>query len=109
MRDSFDYSGEYSGDYSGWSGTELLRAGNTAAEFISENHLAIWQSFARQGAVLGRLVNVLKRADLTIEERLDCFARIAEVSQGIDDSASGFFDLGSQPVVARVLADVDLP
>jgi hypothetical protein len=109
MRDSFDYVGDYSGDYSGWTGTELLRAGATAAGFLSENHIAIWQSFARQSAVLGRLVSVLKRADLTIEERLDCFARIAEVSKGIDDSASGFFDLGSQPVVALVLADVELP
>ncbi|MEP6714084.1 MAG: hypothetical protein ABJC09_00840 [Terriglobia bacterium] len=110
MRDSsFDSSGDDSGDYSGWSGTELVRAGDTAAGFLRENHLAIWQSFARQGAVLGRLVDVLKRADLTLEERLDCFARIAEVSKGIDDTANGFFDLGSQPMVALVLADAELP
>ena len=101
MQDSFDYSG--------WTGAELARAENTADEFLSQNHLAIWKSFSRQGAVLERLVSVLKRADLTLEERLDCFGRIAEVSRGVHDSANGFFELGSQPVVAKVLANAELP
>jgi hypothetical protein len=51
---------------------------------------------------------VLKVADLTLEQRLDCFARIAEVSQGLQDSANGFFELGSQPVVARTLAEAKI-
>ncbi len=96
-------------DYSSWSGAELTRAGNTAEQFLSENHLAIWQSFSRQGAVLERLVSVLKRADLSLEQRLDCFARIAEVSQGVQDTANGFFELGSEPVIALVLSKADLP
>jgi hypothetical protein len=101
MHDSFDYSG--------WTGAELARAENTAYQFLSKNNRAIWQSFARQGAILGRLVEVLKRPDLTLEQRLDCFARIAEVSKGVEESANGFFELGWRPVVALVLSKADLP
>ncbi|MDP9169032.1 MAG: hypothetical protein M3N54_00325 [Acidobacteriota bacterium] len=101
MQDSFDYSG--------WTGAELARAESTAEEFLSQNHFAIWQSFVRQSAILGRLVEVLRRSNLTFDERLDCFARIAEVSKGVEDTANGFFDLGSQPAVAFVLASAELP
>ena len=96
-------------DYSTWSGAELARAESTAEQFLSQNHIAIWHSFARQGAVLERLVALLKREDLSMEQRLDCFARIAEVSEGVQDCANGFFELGSQPVVARMLSKADLP
>lgn len=95
-------------DFSRWTDAELARAEDTADRFLSQNHLAIWQSFARQGAILQRLVAVLRRSDLSLEERLDCFARIAEVSQGVQDSANGFFDLGSQPVVALMLSSAEL-
>jgi hypothetical protein len=53
------------------------------------------------------LVGMLRKADMTLEEKLDCFARIAEVSEGIQDCARGFFELGSQPLVARVLATAE--
>ena len=38
---------------------------------------------------------MLQKPGLTLEEKLDCFARIAEVSEGIQDCARGFFELGS--------------
>jgi hypothetical protein len=96
-------------EYSGWTGAELGNAQSTADRFLSRNHLAICQCFSRQGVLLERLFDRLKRKDLTLEERLDCFARIAEVSSSMLDSANGFFDLGSQPVIARVLAQAELP
>jgi hypothetical protein len=93
-------------DYSRWSGAELVRAENAAGEFLSGNHVAICRCFEQQGAVLDRLFAILKQTDLTLQQRLVCFARIAEVSEGMQVCAKGFFDLGSQPVVARVLAEV---
>lgn len=95
-------------DYSQWTAPELARAENTADRFLSQHQVIIWQSFARQGAVLDKLVNLLKVEDLTLEQRLDCFARIAEVSRGVQDCANGFFELGSQPVVARMLSQAQL-
>ena len=96
-------------DYSGWTGAELARAQNTAEDFLTRNGQAISAVLGRQCAVLDRLVAILKREDLTLEERLDCFARIGEISEGLLDSANGFFEFGSQPMVARVLARVPLP
>jgi hypothetical protein len=108
MDASHDFSSDHSSDYSTWSGAELVLAENAADQFLSGNHLAIWQSFVQQGQVLAGLCAILKRPDLTMEQRLVCFARIAEVSQGVQVCAQGFFELGSQPVVARVLAEVEL-
>jgi len=94
-------------DYSSWTGAELERAESTAHEFLSTNHAAICQSFARQAAVIEKLIAYLKRTDLSADERLDCFARIAEASEAMHDCANGFFDLASQPLVARLLAKPD--
>ena len=95
---------EASFDFSQWSGAELERAESTATQFLTEKQDDISRVLARQCAVLERLVEILGTPGLRVEEKLDCFARIAEVSQGIQDCANGFFELGSQPLVARVLA-----
>jgi hypothetical protein len=108
MDKPFDFSGNGSTDYSTWSGDELARAGNAADEFLRGNHVAIWRTFEQQSAVLARLCAILKQADLTLEQRLVCFARIAEVSEGIQAAAHGFFELGSEPMVARMLVEANL-
>ena len=95
---------EASFDFSQWSGAELERAESTATQFLSEKQDDISHVLGRQCVVLGRLVEILRTPGLKLEEKLDCFARIAEVSQGIHECANGFFELGSQPLVARVLA-----
>ncbi len=91
-------------DYSRWSALELRRAEITARQFLTEKQQDISRAFSSQCEALETLVAMLRDPDLTLEDRLDCFARIAEVSEGIQDCANGFFDLGSQPLVARVLA-----
>jgi hypothetical protein len=91
-------------DYSQWTGAELRRAETTASQFLAEKQQDISRAFSSQCAALETLVAMLRNADLTLEEKRDCFARIAEVSEGIQDCAKGFFELGSQPLVARVLA-----
>lgn len=99
---------ESSFDFTRWTGAELARAEHTADRFLAENQAAIWESFARQTAVLGKLVGILKQEDLTLAQRLNLFARIAEVSDGMKHCANGFFELGCEPVVARVLSGSEL-
>jgi len=94
-------------DYSRWTGPELQRAETTATQFLAEKQQDISRAFSSQCAALETLVGMLRKADMTLEEKLDCFARIAEVSEGIQDCARGFFELGSQPLVARVLATAE--
>lgn len=100
---------QFSFDYSQWTAAELARAEATACEFLSQNSSKISQVLGRQCDVLDGLVAVLKNPNLTIEQRLDCLARIADASEGLQNAANGFFELGSQPLVARVLAKADLP
>ena len=100
---------ESSFDFSRWTAAELARAESTVEEYLNDNGKAITQLLDRQFAVLGRLVASLKRGNLTLEQRLDYFARIADVAEGLQVSAKGFFELGSEPVVARMLAQAELP
>jgi hypothetical protein len=92
-------------DYSNWSDAELARAESTAEQFLAQNNRQISLVFQRQKAMLDRLVEVLRKPDLTLEERLDCFARIAEIAEGLRECANGFFELGAQPLVARVIGN----
>ena len=91
-------------NYSEWSGAELARAEATASRFLDEKHKDIARVLETQCAVLEHFVSALRGQGLTLEQRLDYFARISEISQGIRDCAEGFFELGSQPLVARMLA-----
>ena len=94
-------------DFSHWTDSELARAETTAGQFLADNQMTISLVFARQCAILQRMVAMLGCGDLTLEQRLDCFARIGELADGMQKSANGFFDLGSQPLVARMLARGD--
>jgi len=49
-------------------------------------------------------VKSLSGQKMSLDERLDCFARIAETSGALEEDAKGFFSLASEPVVARLLA-----
>jgi hypothetical protein len=92
-------------DYSNWSDAELARAETTAEQFLAKNSREISRVFLRQKAMLDQLMETLRKPDLTLEERLDCFARIAETAEGLRECANGFFELGAQPLVARVIGN----
>ena len=64
-------------DYSSWSDAELARAQNTAQDFLRDNLDAISSVFLKHGLLLDHLFRALQQSDLTLEERLDCFARCA--------------------------------
>jgi hypothetical protein len=93
-------------NYAKWSEQELRKAVSMADRFLLENGDQIHENFRSKVDALDELIESLHEGDLTFDERLDCFARIAEVSRTLQEDAQGFFGLASEPVVARILADV---
>jgi exonuclease VII small subunit len=91
-------------DYSKWSEEELQRAEREADRFLNENEEQIRENLEAKLALLGRLVRSLNGQPVSLDERLDCFARIAEAAGALEEDAKGFFSLASEPVVARLLA-----
>src|SRR6476646_9695995 len=67
-------------DYGKWSVEELRRAESVADTFLQENDTRIRENFEAKLHALDELVTGLGRRRLTLNERLDCYARIAEVS-----------------------------
>ena len=65
---------------------------------------SIQTALAAQCKVLADLIGNLGSPNHSFEDQLDCLAHISEVSQLLRDSAEGFFELGSQPVVAQTLS-----
>lgn len=93
-------------DYTNWSRDELRKAESVAQKFLTDNGPQIWENFCSKIEALDALLRRLKNKDITLDQRLDCFARIAEISQAMKDDAEGFFELASEPVVARILSNV---
>ena len=91
-------------DYSKWSEEELRRAESEADRFLNENEGQIRENLEAKLALLDRLVRSLGGQQMSLDERLDCFARIAEAAGALEEDAKGFFSLASEPVVARLLA-----
>jgi len=94
-------------NYAKWSEQELRRAESVAGRFLLQNEEQIRENFAAKVKTLDELVESLTERDMTLDQRLDCFARIAEVSRALQQDAEGFFSLASEPVVARLLANVE--
>jgi hypothetical protein len=86
-----------------WSQEELRRAERSAGRFLEDNAGRISETLLAKIRCIEALVNRLSRKKATLDERLDCFARIGEISQLVKEDADGFFELASQPVVARIL------
>ena len=93
-------------NYGKWSRDELRKAEATAKQFLEENGVQIADTLRTKVKYLDMLVHRLATRKGTLDERLDCFARIAEISQLLKDDAEGFFELASQPVVAQILNTV---
>jgi hypothetical protein len=91
-------------NYGTWSLDELRRAERTAGAFLRQNSTDISEAFRAKLRYLEILVTRLERKPLGLDERLEHFAQISELAQMIKDESDGFFELGSQPVVARVLS-----
>lgn len=92
--------------YGKWSREELRNAEATARQFLEDNSAPIADTMRTKAKFLETLVHRLSLKKTTFEERLEYFARISEIARLIQDDADGFFELASQPVVARILGTV---
>jgi len=89
-----------------WSREELYKAEATASEFLEENRDQIADTLRAKVRFLERLIQLLSEKTTGYEDRLEYFARIGEIARLIEDDADGFFELASQPMVARLLGTV---
>jgi hypothetical protein len=92
--------------YGKWSREELRKAEATACQFLEENSVQIADTMATKARFLETLIRQLAQKRTRFEDRLEYFARIGEIAKLIQDDADNFFELASQPVVARLLGSV---
>ncbi len=86
-----------------WSKEELEKAEATAKQFLEDNASQICDTLRAKMKFLELLVHRLSLKKTTLDQRLDCFARLSEVADLLKDDADGFFELASQPVIAKTL------
>ena len=92
--------------YSKWSKEELRKAEATASQFLEENSSQIADTMRAKAKFLETLIQRISMKKTTFDDRLEYFARVSEIARLIQDDADGFFELASQPVVARILGTV---
>ena len=92
--------------YGKWSKEELRKAEHTASEFLEENSTQIADTMRAKARFLETLIQRVSLKKTSFEDRLEYFARISEIARLIQDDADGFFELASQPMVARILGTV---
>ena len=97
----------YGNDYAEWSEHELRKAESVAERFLRENVDAISESLRLKVVLLDGLVLRLHHPQLSLDERLHIFARIEEIARTLQQDAQGFFRMASEPVVARILAQME--
>ena len=97
---------EHQKPYGKWTREELRNAESTARQFLEENSSQIADTMRAKAKYLETLIQRISQPRTTFEDRLEFFARISEIASLIQDDANGFFELASQPVVARILKTI---
>ncbi len=97
---------DQSRNYGKWSAEELRKAEATASRFLEENGGQIAETMRAKAKFMETLMQRLSQPKTTFQERLDYLARISEIADLIKADADGFFELASQPTVARILGTV---
>ena len=92
--------------YERWTREELRGAESTARQFLEDNSSEIAETLRAKAKYIESLIQRVAHPHSTFEDRLEYFARISEIAALIQDDADGFFELASQPVVARILKSV---
>jgi len=92
--------------YGRWSKEELHKAEAAARRFLEENSSQIAATMQGKTKILEYWIEQLSLKETTFQDRLEYFARASEVARLIQADADGFFDLASQPMVARILGTV---
>jgi hypothetical protein len=92
--------------YGKWNREELRHAEATACQFLEDNSTQIADTMRAKAKFLETLIQRISQRKTTFQDRLEYFARISEIAKLIQDDADGFFELASQPMVARILGSV---
>jgi hypothetical protein len=92
--------------YGKWSREELRNAEATASQFLEENCVQIGDTLEAKVHFLETLIRRISLKKTPFEDRLEYFARVSEIAALIQADADGFFELASQPMVARILGTV---
>jgi hypothetical protein len=92
--------------YGKWTREELRTAESTARQFLEDNGTQIADTMRAKAKYLETLIHRVGHPKTTFDDRLEYFARISEIAALIQDDADGFFELASQPMVARILKGV---
>jgi len=93
-------------NYAKWTKDELRKAESTASQFLEGHRAAIADTMRSKARLLESLIERISRPATRFEDRLEYLARISEIAQLIESDADGFFELASQPMVARILSTV---
>lgn len=94
-------------NFNRWSPRELQRAEAAAIEFLNANIGDIAQTFDRRLRLLRNVVTRMRCEDAGFEERMLCLSMIQELSQGLEESAREFFEIGCQPSVASLMKGIE--
>jgi hypothetical protein len=92
--------------YGKWSREDLSKAEATARQFLAENSAPIAETMRAKVRFLESLLQRLSLKTTSFEDRLEYFARVSEIARLIEADADGFFELASQPIVARILGTI---
>ena len=92
--------------YNQWTKDQLRQAEATASQFLQENSQEIANTMRAKAKFLETLFQRLSDKNTGFDERLEYFARVSEIARLIQDDADGFFELASQPTVARIVGSV---
>lgn len=93
-------------NYGKWTREELRKAETTASHFLQENSGQIADTMRAKAKYLETLIHRISMQKTSFNDRLEHLARISEIARLIQEDADGFFQLASQPMVARILGTV---
>jgi hypothetical protein len=95
--------------YGKWTRDQLLQAESTASQFLEEHSAEIAETMRAKAKFLETLFQRIATKSASFDQRLEYFARVSEIARLIQEDADGFFELASQPAVARILNGVSKP
>jgi hypothetical protein len=90
-------------DFNHWSQQELQKAEAAAIDFLNTNIGEIARTFEKRVKLIRRVTTRMKSEEAGFEERMVCLSMIQELSQGLEESAREFFEIGCQPSVAKLI------
>jgi hypothetical protein len=83
---------------------ELRKAELAAVEFLNSNIGEIALTFEKRLKLIRQVSARMKSPETGFEERMLCLSMIQELSQGLQESAREFFEIGCQPSVANLIS-----